>query len=316
MSRLHLVTACTDRKRGPISPDLKLRAFGHVRLDDRIREWIEALGASGYRIPARDLYAGEHWVEFIRLIDSLGDADRPVSSWVISAGYGLIPTDAELAPYGASFSAGATDAVRPSDSTWEPVEWWAALARWDGPAPGLPRTITELIHRDPEDVVLVAASPTYLRSIREDLDLVFQSSGHVIVFCASAPSWIPEANRVDYDSRLRAVTGGSQISLNVRVMRLALEQSTSLDPDELRRTINEVMGSLPAPPKYERIASTDEDVRAFITARLKKDPQIRPTPLLREWRALNRACEQGRFRTLFEEAVSSWRETAQAIELA
>lgn len=55
----------------------------------------------------------------------------------------------------------------------------------------------------------------------------------------------------------------------------------------------------PAPIDRERHG--DDDVRAFIIKALDENPKMGWTKLLREWRNSGHACEQKRFRGLYQD---------------
>jgi hypothetical protein len=58
----------------------------------------------------------------------------------------------------------------------------------------------------------------------------------------------------------------------------------------------------PKSPDSER--PDEDEVRAFIDERLEHDPKVGWTKLLRTWRESGHACEQKRFRSLYQEAVA------------
>jgi hypothetical protein len=302
--RVHVVTSCTDRKKVDPGPSLRLRSVGPRELDPRLREWTNRLAASARVVPARDLYAGEHWFEFLKLLDGGFRPDVDVSGWVLSAGYGLISVNDQVSSYSASFRRQAPDSVSPAEVTWTEKDWWTGLSRQGGPTVGRPRTLSELATSAPEDLILIAASPTYLNAVDEDLRTAMGSHRNMLVFCSSHPL----ARQVDtlsqyaaFDSRLRAVVGGSQIGLNIRTLAFALANAAELSPSSLRSTVAELMSELPAPRAHDRTAATDDEIRDFVRTALTDDRSLRPTSLLRRWRSMDRACEQGRFRDLFLE---------------
>jgi hypothetical protein len=58
--------------------------------------------------------------------------------------------------------------------------------------------------------------------------------------------------------------------------------------------------------QFNREPLTDEAVRQYIRVAMKKNPSVRHTPLLRQLRAAGNACEQSRFRSLFQEIQGSF----------
>lgn len=304
MSSVHIVTSCTNRKKIDPEPSLRLRSVEARELAPRLSEWTNRLAAAARAVSARDLYAGEHWFEFLKLLEGGFRPDVDVSGWVLSAGYGLISVDDQVSSYSASFRRRAANSVRPAEVTWTEKDWWAGLSDQSGPTVGRPRTLSELATSAPEDLILIAASPTYLNAVDEDLQTAMDSHRNMLVFCSSHPRSRQVDTRSQYaafDSRLRAVVGGSQIGLNIRTLAFALANAAELAPSSLRSTVSELMSELPAPKAHDRTVASDDEIRAFVRAALSVDRSLPPTSLLRRWRSIDRACEQGRFRDLFLE---------------
>jgi hypothetical protein len=299
VKRLHIVTSCTDRKLQAVPDDLRLREIEESRLGHRMRYWTRRLMQTQESpVPVRQLYGGEHWTEFLKLIDS-PPSGCTIQGWVISAGYGLLPVDGAVSPYAATFTRQSPDSVRPPSAVWSESDWWTTLADWPGPC-GAPRRLSQLT----DAPVLIAASDTYLRSVQPDLVRLLESTqpGRNTVFSSRAPAFLSARKEfVGYDSRLQGLFGGSKIGLNIRALAHALSQAPSGRTEDMRHVIAEAMASLPEPEYPIREAAPDDEVRAFIRSAIAESQSVRPTPLLRRWRAKSRACEQGRFRTLFWE---------------
>ena len=109
---LHVIAGCTDRKRLPTPAPLRLGSLHGSAGSDRFAVWWRTLerDRSPTR-PAAELYAGDHW-SVIRELPGLGAKDGlTVRLWVASAGYGLVPADAPLRSYAATFTPGHADSV-------------------------------------------------------------------------------------------------------------------------------------------------------------------------------------------------------------
>src|SRR5207249_1030405 len=127
-SSLHIIAACTDRKRAVPLPHHRLSAVPAGR--HRAERWVSALqDGQGSAMAARDLYVGNHWAIVRDLPDIARRAGWPkVKLWVASGGYGLLDAETKAVAYGATFSIGHRDSVVDSTST-EPVQeqacrWW------------------------------------------------------------------------------------------------------------------------------------------------------------------------------------------------
>ena len=304
--QIHVVTSCTDRKHIAVPEASRLGEIGESRLELRLEKWIQRLASIRREpTPTRELYGGEHWVEFLKLLATSFTPGFTVRGWVISAGYGLVPVDARVHPYGATFTRGNRDSVRPPLAEWPESDWWSGMAHWEGPSPEEPRTLAGLGAAVPGEPILVGASATYLRAIEADLVNLMDSrqAGEVVVFGSTLPASIKirTDSAITYDSRLLTAVGGSRIGLNVRTMSYALREAGTVSHQALAEIVQGLMAELPEMKQPIRAISSDQDVRAFIRGILRDNQEARPSPLLREWRSMDRACEQGRFRDLFWE---------------
>jgi hypothetical protein len=311
---VHVVTSCTDRKKRPVPEPLRLCQVYETSLQRRLRVWVQRLQAEhGSRTPARNLYGGEHWTEFLRILERGFRPGTAVQGWVISAGYGLIPVDAPVNSYSASFGRHVGDRVTPPGVAWTESEWWSGLAEWNGPSAGAPRTLAELGGRANGDLILLAASGSYLRAIEPDLRALFESKSEVLLFSASSGPRLSKFRTqvVPFDSRVREAVGGSQIAVNIRLLGHALREAHRVETNQLRRVVTELMDRLPPTEVPNRKPANDGELLEFIRDRLKRDSRYRPTTLLRQWRSQGRACEQGRFKELFARVTDGDKEEAK-----
>jgi hypothetical protein len=92
-------------------------------------------------------------------------------------------------------------------------------------------------------------------------------------------------------------------SLNARLAGYVLDRWSDWAPDteRLRSLFSAAATDLPAMQKYDRAPQSDEDVRAFIRNALQAEPGIGHSTLLRRLRAGARACEQKRFKAIFQQ---------------
>ena len=267
-------------------------------------EWRHRIeGSQVESVNTRELYAGEHWAEFMRILEDGAVDQTNVTGHVVSAGYGLIPVNSQIKPYAATFALNSRDSVRPRSVTWSVPQWWEGVSNWEIKDCEQSRSLVEFGRSVGCDPILITASNTYLSAIESDLlELIEEKpKGSVVIFGPGIPSSIAclEYATVTYDSRLQMQLGGSRIGLNIRALSYALKHSSDISQAELAVPIDALMAKLPEPVLPKRIPSTDEEVREFLKQRLNENPNAHHSPLLRQWRANNRACEQGRFRDLF-----------------
>lgn len=304
---VNLVVSCSNRKTAAPSERLRLGSIRIGSVEHRAAEWIDRLESDPSETrPALQLYCGDHW----SIASSL--SKDGITTLVASAGYGLVPIDAPLKPYGATFDSRHEDrvVVRADSEPAQDTAWWSALARWPGPCAGAPRTLAEIARRDPSSPLMVVASPPYLRAMKNDLQEAaanLKDPDLLSLFCAGTASLDDlDGHHVPCDARLQARVGGARQSLNARAARLALQNLPfdSLRASVMRKRIGEIASEQPEVPDLERTPATDEEVREFLRAALRENEKAKHSPLLRVFRDSGRACEQSRFATLFKEVYA------------
>jgi hypothetical protein len=184
------------------------------------------------------------------------------------------------------------------------------LAEWDGPLPGSPRSISALADTFPDDLLLVVMSETYLQAAAPDIRKVVERSSHrpdhFAILCAGVreleglnPYLLP------CDARLQHRVGGALSSLNIRVARDLVNNTTPAQwsRPKLQSLLSRWLAEQPHRVRYNREPMTDREVLKEIGRALNADPTLRPTPLLRKLRDSGCACEHGRFVRLFHETA-------------
>lgn len=289
---VHVLVTCTNRKSLSVPPALHLDSVPGRTPIQRSREWIRRLIclADVSMVAADRLYVGEHW----KVSRSLATGHR-TKLWVCSAGYGLISAEACVRPYAATFSGhvdrvpGGPDGAR---------DWWHALAAWEGPAPGQPRTIRMLAAADPSACFIVALSSPYLDACRDDIAAAASTlidPKRFMLISAGATHTGSLANlMVPADARLQAFLGGTRGALNARIADHLL--SVGID-DRTRacRHLAQLLAKQPPIARYERKQLSDQEVSEMISHSLAQVPGMSASRMLREFRDAGFACEQSRF---------------------
>ncbi len=305
---IHIIASCTDRKRR--SEAVPLRLGDIPEGPRRLKSWWTALSAGrGPRLAATDLYVGDLWSVTCELPVVARKAWRAAELWVASAGYGLVPADAALVPYSATFMRGETDSVHvgaAAEAADAIQRWWEGLAEHPGPVAGAPRRVAHLAERARRSTILVVASPTYLTAMVKDLvaaRAALASPDRLIIVSSglTPDAAILEENLVQSVGELQHLVAGGRTSLHARVARKLLEE---LPPEHMnaptaRTVCADWVRECPSLTQYDREKQRDAQVLQFIRNRLKEEPSLSHSRLLRELRASGRACEQGRFRELF-----------------
>ena len=257
----------------------------------------------------KGLYSGDHW-SIARELDGYRASGRgKVRVWVASAGYGLLGLHHQIQPYSATFSIQHPDSVVTPTHGLTSVEsqrrWWQGLSCWCGPILGQPRSLVDLAAHWPRSPLIVAASETYLHALSDDLRAARER--------LADPKWLSVisagSRRLDgltehlvpCDARLETLVGGARRSLNVRLARHALVQITRepLTLPVLREKFAAWLAQAPEIRTHDRNPLSDQQVQTFIRKSLRREPQLRGTPLLRRLRDAGLACEYTRFMTLF-----------------
>jgi hypothetical protein len=302
---IQILVTCSDRK--TVSPPGRLR-LGNVpkagSTRDRARLWIRRI--RGERVPtqeAMELYTGEHW-QAVRELDHLARAQgyKP-RLWICSAGYGLVPANAQLKPYAATFSRGHPDSVeRTSSHEASGSIWWNELSRWRGPDTGAERKILQIAESQPRTPVLVIASPAYLRAMANDLSLAGRilQDRLLIVSAGAKPAGALAPFLIPTSARLQHRLGGSKMSLNPRIGALLLKQAAGdLCRSAVLPKLKRATARMPALPVYDRLPLKDSQIRTWIRREIKNDRSLAATSALRMFRDDGWACEQRRFVDLF-----------------
>ena len=92
-------------------------------------------------------------------------------------------------------------------------------------------------------------------------------------------------------------------SLHAKVASLILENvgRWGFTAKDVRAHLLELMETAEGPKRYDREPMDDDAVRAFVREALDRTPRPSCTSLLRELRASGRACEQKRFKNLYND---------------
>lgn len=270
MTPVHVVVTCTKRKTRAPAEGLRLGGVGGGTPEARAAAWMERLrAAEGSTATALELYAGDHWSVVRGLAEAGAGAGREVRLWVCSAGYGLVPSTAALFPYSATFSTGHPDAVHASAGLARKEShrrWWRALAGWEGPVPGAPRTLRDLVAREPAVPVLVVGSPAYLEPMADDLRGAAGAlrDGESLLLLSGGAGALPglERQHVPFGARLQGRLGGAMMSLNARVAREVLASDGPLRAGEVAARLGALARDLPEFRYPERTRMSDDEVRA------------------------------------------------------
>jgi hypothetical protein len=301
---IHVVVTCANRKSLPIPSHLQLGEVRGTSAIERARAWIARLADAGSapRVPAFDLYAGEHW-SVARRFSAHAQPGEDIRLWACSAGYGLIPAEALIMPYHATLTPGQADSV-PGNS----AAWWTWLSEWSGPAPESPRSIRALVASDPAALFMFVLSKNYLRACGDD---IAAAAGHIadpdrllIVSAGARLDGELAAFAVPADARLQAKFSGTRRALNARIGSYLLSAGIR-GRGEASADLTRLLAAQPPIPRYDRKKQTDREILDLIARRLSQTPAPSANRLLREFRDAGLACEQHRFTRLYRAAAEA-----------
>jgi len=305
--QLAAVVPCTDSKFGA-GPGVALREIDRLLPREHFaEEWVDRIATAPPHGRAGDLYKGPGWAASLSLVTALQATETHVEWRIVSAGYGLLHPDDQVARYSATFLAGNPDSVpgvgADADAT---VDWWTSVNRLRG----APQPLLHLAQA--VDGLLIAASAPYVDAMTPGI-LAAADRVPTVVFCAGRPRHPGVAALAPrFDRRLREggdpFVRGGDVGFNQRVAAKVVELLGLAVIDRAR--VDEVLAGAmdrEGPLRHERQVASDATVMAFIGAALTSDPSVSRTALLRRWRDKGRACEQGRFRVLYERVVEERR---------
>jgi len=264
--------------------------------------------------PARDLYCGEHWRVILEIPDEIGD--WRVEKWVASAGLGLIPIDREIESYGATFARSKEDSIsRPTEEgRANEAAWWLALTGRSGQGRG-PKSIADLAGADPSSPIIFAGSSSYIRPLSGDLQAASdQLSNPRHLFLASVSTTGDLISfRIPSSDKLIGLEefGGTQLALNARLARWAILSAGThnFDPDTMMAAAKRNNDRAPKRDRYKRNSMTIAELQDFIRDARQNNQLTTYTRLLRELRDSGRACEQKKFKALFNDEVMKERQS-------
>jgi hypothetical protein len=294
--KLHIIVTCTERKTAQVPEHLHLRNVRGDEPEERANRWVERLASevSTTTLPARDLYAGEHWTR-AKALPSLA-VDTQAQLWTCSAGYGLISTQAPVRPYAATLSPGHLDSV-PGGRTGAAV-WWDALSSWKGPEPTQPRTFRELAKSDPDATFLLVMSATYLQACHADIEAAAVATDQdrfMIVSAGTRASASLGRQLLPANARLQAHLGGTRQVLNVRIAEDLLTRQL-MSRTAAAEYLEGLLKKYPDVERWDRQKFSDDDaVVDWIREEYGHGRGSSASRMLRALRESGRACEQKRF---------------------
>ena len=297
-----VVTNCTTRKRAPDPPISPTAATIPETLSTFAKRWTALLNDAPCRTPAGNLYIGRAIAQSKSSARSLG-ADM----YIVSAGLGLV-SETQLVPnYNLTVAAGLGPLQRALQHSGEPSSsWWITLMGQSTTAV----SIADLVCADSTSMVFIALPATYVRMVRSDLAKITETaSSKLRLFTSEAgQAEVPMHLRhcvLPYDDRLETVEGcsGTRAEFAQRALRHFVEilHGHQLTASEANAAVISALAQCSRRTVPVRQKQTDLQITCLLRQQWGSYAGS-STRLLRYLRdeALV-ACEQSRFRTLWQQ---------------
>lgn len=304
-----MVASCTDKKLLKVPPELRLSRVPAGEVSVRAAAWCQRLAGSETRkVPALDLYGGQHWSVVRSLPVDGAKAGLDIRLWVASAGYGLWNCEWLAHAYSATFSGTSRDAVAPAGKSGRAKRqaWWNTLAQGEHRPKKEPRSFAELAEYDRNAVLMIVAPPTYVDAMEPDLIRAGQCGRSkekllVISSASSLQSGPLGTHWIECPGALVFKLGGGVASLYARVARRVLHGAwkTGLEAQAVREQVAALIRQAGDWPENLRRPATDQEVLQFIQTELRAAPEQSRSGLLRKFRDSGRRCQMERFNRIF-----------------
>jgi hypothetical protein len=165
--RILVITSCTGEKAVTSEKALTMEDFaqGDKHLKQREQELIDLMRK------AEELYTGQQHVRLMRGVRAIREhgsnngTPLKLDLWVLSAGYGLVPGDRQLAPYECTFQGMKSEELRA----------WADKLK-------VPEHFRSLV-RDKYDLAMILFGDSYLAACSLDVSVSF--GGPTLLFCGT-----------------------------------------------------------------------------------------------------------------------------------
>ena len=263
-------------------------------------EWVGRVRSAEDGLVARRLYQGRSFRE----AEQAAEAGRAQFA-ILSAGLGLVPADAPIPAYSLTVASDAADnVIARLEPAANAVQWWRELRRT-----GLGSDIAAMAG---DGLILLAAGRVYLEMLAADLERLSRDDlQRVRVFTAAPARELPGIFAgivMPYDDRLDGPDSGRAGTLSDFAQRAVHDFTINIAPRspsgsvlEHSSAILERMKDWRRPQRSRGASFSDAEIRKVIVQHWQTVGG-RSSAMLRFLRSdLGIACEQGRFRRLFND---------------
>jgi hypothetical protein len=304
--RLIVITTCTDRKRFPVCPDLDASDLQPARQASIAASWRKRTRSVSPVGVATEVYCGRSFQEAL-LAARMARTDLRI----ISGGLGLIRGDQKIPSYSLSLVRRSPKFIgtRILGQSFDPARWWMEV-QCERCFPPL----AELVHANPDAIVVIGISNSYFSLIAEDLASIdARHLNRTRLIGMSIEDVCPTQLRqciLPYDERLDGPDScipGTRSDFSSRAMRHFVEhvwkETRGSSLASHKAAVDRSLARWRAPKSIFRASKTDDEIIDLIKKNWKAI-EGKSSFGLRYLRDIEKiACEQTRFRSLFHRAA-------------
>lgn len=299
-----LVTTCTNRKRKQVLPSLQASSLREGSQVSVLTEWCDRLSANPPIDAASAIYCG-------RAFREASSASREVSGslWIISAGLGLVSEESKIPSYSITIGGSGPDSIlkKIKGEKFLPAKWWKGITAFKGS----PDPIHKFIIENPSKLFVIALSQAYAGLIQQDILLLSDDDLQRVrlIGLALHPVLDSRLQRIvmPYDERLDGPGGtnvGTRSDFAQRAMRhFVTEVLIASNSNNLQlhaHTVNKALLGHHCREIPRRRRLSDQEIMDVILGHWHSST-VSSSKMLRIIRDDEKiACEQGRFKGLFQ----------------
>jgi hypothetical protein len=169
--------------------------------------------------------------------------------------------------------------------------------------------LAEIAKAHPNRPLIAALSKDYLAAVEADLikarDALADPDLLIIVSSGAEKVGSLEPHFLPCTSRMENRLGMGRSSLNVRILaEIMATRGSHLRASLLRKAYYDIQAQLAQSTYPKRSRTTDDEVLDFIRTQIQEGTPTSHSRLLRKFREAGKACEQSRFRNLFDRVNS------------
>ncbi|MDP3651671.1 MAG: hypothetical protein Q8R67_08310 [Rhodoferax sp.] len=254
---------------------------------------------------ARNLYGGVGHKAVVSASELHG-----VELMFVSAGLGLVKADQKIPSYDLTVTPGGPGPFGVLDIPYHPEQWWGAIHHRSSAKMPLAEMVQEY-----KGTVVLALPSVYLKMLFDDLDAVDTKHIAKLRIITTANSTLPARLReqsIAYDDRLNGIAGASTGAMTSLVQRAALHFIGSVLTDHRvgaidaqRKRVGAALSAVKTMDRPTRNKFGDVAIVRMIKKMTHEQRSSVTTALTTLRHTKQVACEQNRFKGLYEKAMNA-----------